>query len=251
MKHLFLLVISTLFFHATALAQQAEDRTKKGPTGIISVPYKLPHPAKNGYDSLTFTIRIDEAPNKERSFYYAMQFKFIDGNGGYIGIQPRGEEKGLAIFSLFGKGGTPVSEHCRGGADGGSGVSCSKAFAIDYGTDYYLDLVRDKDDKSVWRGFIKNVKTGEKLEIGAFKPKATSKGLAGSNGGFVEYFPAISDCSEIPHTKGFFGHPSAKTADGKMTSGQVGKLHSYGRCKNMRFTTNQTATGSHIELMPE
>jgi hypothetical protein len=241
-----LLLLGSMTVHANA----AEDRKKVGPTGIVSVPYAFDKQA-NGYDSMTFIIRIDAAPDKKRSFYYAMQYKFIDGNGGYIGIQPRGGNKGMAVFSIFGDGAVPVAANCHGGADGGQGVSCSKAFTFKFNTSYHLDVVRDKKDKTLWRGFIKDTGTGKRTEIGSWKPKAGAKGLEANSAGFVEYFPLINDCSDISATKGFFGHPSAKTPDGKNVSGKIGKLSTYGRCKDMPFSTGQTNAGSSVTLSPK
>lgn len=246
-----LALAATLLCSMTVHADEAEDRKKTGPTGIVHVPYTFSQKVPGGFESITFTIRIDEAPERKRSFYYAMQFKFIDGNGGYIGIQPRGADRGMAVFSTFGNDTVPVAENCRGGADGGHGVSCSKMFDIAYKTEYYLTVARDKKDKGLWHGTIKNVKTGEKTEIGSWKPKAASKGLEATNGGFVEFFPLIEDCSDIPKTKGFFGNPSARKANGKIISGKVGKLTTYGKCKNMSYSTSQGPNGSTIELLPK
>lgn len=254
MKSKLTLLALTATLLCSSIATQAQDTRKSkkfGPTGIVSVPYAFNNAPKDGYQSMTFTIRIDEAPNRSRSFYYAMQFKFIDGNGGYIGLQPRGGDTGMAVFSAFGKGAVPVSDNCRGGADGGKGVSCSKKFKIDYKTDYYLEIERDHKDQTLWRGYIKNVKTSEKIEIGAWKPRSGAKGLTASNVGFVEYFPLIHDCTDISNTTGFFGHPSAKTMDGKNVSGKIGKLSTYGRCKSINFASEQTNEGSSIALTPK
>lgn len=51
---------------------------------------------------------------------------FINGNLGYIGLQSRGKDTGLAIFSVFGSGVKPIAPHCMGSADGSS-AECSLA----------------------------------------------------------------------------------------------------------------------------
>jgi hypothetical protein len=228
-------------------AAQTATHQKWGPTGIVSVPYYFKNAPEDGFDSMTFTVRISEAPQR-RSFYYAQQFKLVNGNGGYIGIQPRENQQGLAIFSLFGEHTMPASPHCKKGADGGHGVSCSAPIPLDYKQDYYLTVARDNNDPAIWRGTVKNVATGKKTEIGAWKPAASAKGIKANGGGFVEYFPQIEDCSAIPYTKGFFGNPSARAPNGHQFSGTIGHLTTYGKCKRIPFSTIHNKTGSTVEL---
>jgi len=76
------------------------------PTGIVNINYSIPGAPKSGFDSVSFPMNIDESPER-KGFYYAMQYRFINGNAGYIGLQPRDKNSGLAIFSVFGKGVKP------------------------------------------------------------------------------------------------------------------------------------------------
>ena len=198
------------------------------PTGLVSIPYTIPEASKAGFDSVTFPMNIEESP-EERGYYYAMQYRLINGNLGYIGLQPRDKNSGLAIFSVFGSGAKPIAAHCRGGADGGDGVSCSKEINLVFGHKYNLTVKRDDENNKVWRGYIKDTVTGEIDEIGAWQPRDGSEGISSSNTGFVEYYSYINSCSKIPATKVFFGDPIANSD----VKGVINKPNSYGKCKEL------------------
>lgn len=218
-----------------------------GSTGIVSVPYTFKDAPEDGFDSMTFTVRISEAP-QTCAFYYTQQFKLVHGNGGYIGLQPRENGQGLAVFSLLGKDTMPASPNCRKGADGNPGVSCSTRIKLDYMQDYSLTVARDKADYSLWKGTIKNVATGKKTVIGAWRPTSSAKGIKANGSGFVEYVPHVTDCADIPYTKGYFGAPSARAPNGNRFSGTIGHLTTYGKCKRIPFSTIRTDGGSSVEL---
>lgn len=214
-----------------------------GPTGIISVPYSLPDVPPSGFDRLSFPIKIVDSPEKA-GFFYAMQYRFINGNLGYIGLQPRGVNTGLAIFSVFGSGVKAVDANCTGSADGGEGSSCSKTVNLILGHKYNLTVKRD-DNGLVWRGYVEDITTRVMTEIGAWQPRGGSEGLNNSEVGYVEYFPQINACSEIPSTDVFFGDPVADSA----TTGTLQKPFSYGKCKELiGFSVSENAGGWDITL---
>lgn len=221
---------------------------KFGPTGVVSIPYSFDNAPANGFDEMSFPIKIDEAPTR-RAFYYAMQFKFVGGgNGSYTGIQPREPGKALVTFSAFGNGAVPVADNCRGGADGGKGVSCSKMIDFQFKYKYMITVKRDSKDAKTWRATIRNVTSkGEPIEIGAWKPRPSSKGIQGHHGGFVEFFARLSSCDDMLYTRGMFGWPTAK-AGGKEYKGTIKKPHTYGKCKSVNFSTEQVKDGWHVQV---
>ncbi|WP_039058407.1 RICIN domain-containing protein [Enterobacter sp. Bisph1] len=214
------------------------------PTGIVRIPYSLPEAPKSGFERLSFPMRIDHSP-EERGYYYAMQYRFINGNLGYIGLQPRGKNTGLAIFSVFGNGVTPIAAHCTGSADGGAGSSCSKTIDLVFGHTYNLTVKRDEENAKVWRGYVEDTVTGDISEIGAWQPRDGSQGINNSEAGFVEYYPPINACSKIPDTKVFFGAPEADSG----ISGTLRKPNVYGRCEGLvEFATEENNGGWDVTL---
>lgn len=215
-----------------------------GPTGIVSVQYTVPGAPKSGFDRITFPMNIEKSP-EARGYYYAMQYRFINGNLGYIGLQPRGKDSGLAIFSVFGSGVKPVAPHCTGSADGGEGSSCSKKINLVFGHKYNLTVKRDDKNQNVWRGYVEDTVTGEINEIGAWQPRDGSQGIKNSEGGFVEYYPQINSCLKLSLTKSFFGAPIADAE----VKGSLKKPYTYGKCKgSVEFSTTGDASGWDVIL---
>ena len=213
--------------------------TPWGPTGIVNIGYTIPNSPASGFNKITFPMKIDESP-EARGFYYAMQYQFINGNSGYIGLQPKSKDSGTAVFSVFGSGVTPVAQNCSGSADGGEGSSCSKTISLVYGHQYNLTVKRDDENAKVWRGYVEDTTTGEINEIGAWQPRDGSQGIKNSQVGFVEYYPQINSCSKIPYTKAFFGSPIADSG----ISGTLKTPYTYGRCQDhVDFTTQGDSAG--------
>ncbi|KAB2719220.1 DUF3472 domain-containing protein [Brucella intermedia] len=214
------------------------------PTGIVRIPYKISQAPSAGLNSIVFPMTILKSP-EERGYYYAMQYNFINGNTGYIGLQPRGANYGLAIFSVFGSGVRPVAPHCTGSADGGEGSSCSREIELIFDREYQLTVKRDVNNERVWKGFVEDTTTGKSIEIGAWQPREGSEGISGTHVGFVEYYPLINSCSKIPFTEVHFGAPHAESE----LSGVVEKPQVYGRCGNaVDFNTEKSGTGWMISL---
>lgn len=215
-----------------------------GPTGIVGIQYTFPEAPKSGFNRITFPLNIEKSP-EARGYYYAMQYRFINGNSGYIGLQPRDKDSGLAIFSVFGSGVKPIAPHCTGSADGGEGSSCSKEINLVFGHKYNLTVKRDAHNHKVWRGYVEDTVTGEVNEIGAWQPKDGSQGVKDSEGGFVEYFPQINSCLKLPYTKSYFGAPIADSE----VKGSLKKPYIYGKCKgSVEFSTDGNAGGWDVSL---
>lgn len=84
---------------------------------------------RDGFDRMTWEITPEVVPTQvNASYYWANQLSSQHGGHAiYTGIQPRTRSTNVVIFSAFGTGTAPLSANCRGGADGGSGTSCSIA----------------------------------------------------------------------------------------------------------------------------
>lgn len=217
-----------------------------GPTGIASMAYHFPYMPADGFDQFTLTLRINETP-AERGYYYGMQFSFLHGNGGYIGIQPRTQDSALAVFTVFGKGAEPVTEHCQVTSDAAPSVTCRLMMHFVPGHRYAMAVHRDEHDPAIWRGYVTDTtdKTAPQ-EIGAWKPRSTALGISNKGNAFIEYHPLISTCNDIPPTTAVYGAPQGYNGEGYKSGSRLHQPLTFGRCKALPFTATAVSGGWQI-----
>lgn len=168
------------------------------PGGLSQSTWTITNAPANGVSEISFPIRVNEAP-VSKGYYFAQQFRIVGANLGYIGIQPlaTSEKHAQLIFSVFGSGTKPISSNCSGGADGGSGVSCSTVFTnFVRGTLYYFNVKQDANDKSLWHGSMSDG-TNE-IPIGSWQITGSTKGINKTELGFIEYFKSLPSCEKLP-----------------------------------------------------
>lgn len=150
---------------------------------------------RDGFDRMTWDITPEVVPTQvNASYYWANQLSSQHGGHAiYTGIQPRTRSTNVVIFSAFGTGTAPLSANCRGGADGGSGTSCSIAYPWKTGHAYRLQVTvtqaNRSDGRSTVDGFITDVATGATTPTGSIAVPADWGGLSSSAYLFDEYFP--------------------------------------------------------------
>ncbi|KVT09772.1 ATP synthase F0F1 [Burkholderia sp. MSMB1078WGS] len=148
-----------------------------------------------GYDRMTWDITPIVVPTTvNRSYYWANQLTSERGGHAiYTGIQPRTEGSNLVIFSAFGTGTTPLASNCRGGADGGSGTSCSLAYAWKPGRRYQLEIAYSvpavNGGNATIEGFITDMAAGTRMSTGKISVPSSWGGLSRFAYLFDEYFP--------------------------------------------------------------
>jgi hypothetical protein len=161
---------------------------------------------------------IDPSSQWAQGYYAAAQFHFQGHDVHYFGLQPRTSEKnttGHLTYSVFGNGssvGDP--QRCRGGADGGSGVSCSMKINFEAGKWYTIEstVVEKRDGSRRWNGtFIDD--TGKRTYIASFWTDASYKTIGWQSGQWLEWYeynnngktPAENECT--PYFKMHYGKP--------------------------------------------
>lgn len=212
------------------------------PNGLFGVKYSLAAPSP-GLSNITFPMIIDEGlqkkSDKDAGIYYAMMFGVSTEKGtylgrGYIGMQPRGDDKALIIFSGYG----PHFNAPKGRAefDGVTGASNSTLVDFKFGNKYELTVERDPADPQMLRAYVQNVTHPDNPE-----PKQHVKdihvdqnvALAGSDTGFVEQYGAkINKSSQIAPTRGSFFAPFTTDDKGDVNVGEIVSTGLYGRYKN-------------------
>ncbi|WP_129305503.1 hypothetical protein [Streptomyces sp. L2] len=194
------------------------------PGGLVSAHYVIRDAPRGGLTGIGFPVTVIHRPDAAGQ-YWAQQFSFTDGHGGYIGMASKGG--GQAKFSVFGKGFTTHDARCRKGADLGSGVSCNINHPIATGVTYRLDVTRGA--RGSWQGWIVDTSTGRRTEIGQWTAPAGTGLLRPSGSGFAEYYLPVSSCASLPYAQVRFGAPRTLGAEGG--TGCFNSAYAYGRCK--------------------
>ncbi|KAJ5145972.1 uncharacterized protein N7515_000536 [Penicillium bovifimosum] len=215
--------------------------------GMVGLPWTVSNVPETGLEEITFPIDISASPH-ERGFYFAQQFNFVGApDVGYTGLQPRADINGQPIihaaFSSFNAGTTSDDENCSDGADGGAGVSC----AIDIVSPYehqYLLLVENTQG-TTWVGTLVDAVSGNGTRVGSWTLPGGSKGIKGSQLGFVELY-AWNDgksehvCADVPKHGVTFGEPVAEGYEGSL-----GVPYEYGDCVGeIQYEAHTTADGA-------
>ncbi|WP_345829258.1 hypothetical protein AAGR22_20110 [Erwinia sp. HDF1-3R] len=168
-------------------------------------------PSGHNYDSMTVGIQVDSM-TKQKGYFWANTYIFYEGNHqGYIGIQPRAEEKSnIAVFGVFGDGAKSTSASCNSDADGGKGVSCRVAYEFEEGRKYWLNIEKEESGDSgynKWLGTITDSSTGERITIGEYMTPKSWGMLWRKATFFDEWLPFNGEPSDpskrncVPHAK--------------------------------------------------
>lgn len=194
------------------------------------VSWYVPGRPAGGFDELTFPMTVHSSYEPDAGWFFAQQYSFLGGLMGYTGIQPRENNRWQSTkFSVFGEGARQVDHGgCHGGADGGSGVTCSAWLPFAFGTRYEFTVARDAPGSRVWRGRMLDTGSGETSSIGAWELPHDG-GLDNWQVGFMEYFLSVPDCDSIPQASLHFEAPF------HAPTGTVGRCYDpapRGRCKD-------------------
>ncbi|KAJ5372369.1 hypothetical protein N7517_004375 [Penicillium concentricum] len=202
--------------------------------------------SEDGIREITFPINIANAPHEE-GFYFAQQFTFAgQSDVGYTGLQPQVDSSAGSVvhaaFSSFVPGSTTTDENCSDGADGGAGVSCAVNINGTYANTYNLNV--KNSEGTTWVGTLIDAVTGKETHIGSYTLPDTTRGIEGSQLGFVEYFVGTEECGDLPKTAVTFGNPIVEGL-----TGSIGVPYEYGDCvEKSAFETHSVKDGVEISV---
>lgn len=124
-------------------------------------------------------------------------------------------------------------------------MSCSVDFPALYSNGF--ELVIRNTEGTTWTGTAVDV-TGNRVHIGSYTLPAGTKGVAGHQGGFVEYYPWNSGthtCGSLPHTSVVFGLPTTSTNG----VGSLSSAYEYGECLGqVGFESHSTPQGVEVSV---
>jgi len=239
---LFFIFFNFLFFHKDTVISIEEGIT---PGGIAYIFYNWPKvpegDGQKGYYNLDIDMNIEKEPKKSAYYYWAHQFKFVDNSeGGYLGLQKIGDNKKIAIFSIWGAiGGIPGKGGIAQPFSGeGEGWQCLLPFEWIEGITYTLRVwelccVENPDSEETWGAWVINTRTGLETLIGEIKVPGNYKWLDSWSTSWVEYFSEVDDCNNLPYFKNTFTNLKANDGEFKPTKTSFSKGSV---CNNIQIT---------------
>ena len=185
--------------------------------------YYWPQCAGSGFYNFDVLLTIDLDPGIQSPYYWAHQFGFENGDGGYMGLQTNGYMQGewvgkMAIFSIWDAleaepGPGASSEEFTGE---GEGWSCRIKYNWVEGHTYCLRIEAcgiDEQENEWWGAWIIDTSTSQETFIGKIKVPASWQGLSDLSVVWVEYYGQVNGCnSPKPYTKARFEQPTADNA---------------------------------------
>ena len=215
---------------------------------LVALPWSVTNVPSSGLTDITFPLTIVAADHIS-GYYFAQQFAFVGSSDiGYTGLQPRPDGNGIsvlhAVFSSFIAGSITTDPNCSSGADGGPGVSCSFEWNGVYNRTYDLEVKNTAG--TTWVGTVVDTVTGQRIHIGTYTLPSGTRGIPGSQVGFVEWYPwnagePPNHCALLPYQKTIFGNPRTTQAG---SIGTQGLAYEYGDCVGqVAFHTEQVASG--------
>ncbi|MFN2609204.1 MAG: DUF3472 domain-containing protein [Acidimicrobiales bacterium] len=173
--------------------------------------------ARTGYRSFTHTVLPEVDPGPRATYFWAHQFGLEGGEGGYLGLQTRGDRADgsvgkMAIFSLWDATGADGPGVVRFGGEG-EGWSARIPYLWSAGTAYRLVVAAAEvtSQGAWWSASVTDLATGEGREIGRLRSQPGWGGLGAWSIMWTEYYgPPLSSCADLAPVSTVFGEPRAE-----------------------------------------
>lgn len=171
-----------------------------------------------GYESFEHVVSPEVDPGPDATFFWAHQFRMIGGNGGYIGLQtkgnlPDGSLAKVAIFSIW------DAEEAHGPgtmrfSGEGAGWSCRIPFAWQAGHSYAMRVSTTGD--GWWRGQVRDEQTEEVSELGGIRVPGQWRQLDSWSVMWTEYYgAALASCGDLAYSRVVFSAPTANGGEAR------------------------------------
>jgi len=190
------------------------------PGGMAYTWYDWPQLPVSGFYNFDVLLTIDVDLGIQSAYYWAHQFGFKNGDGGYIGLQTNGFMQGewigkMAIFSIWdaleAEPGDPGSS-CEVFTGEGEGWSCRIKYNWVEGHTYCLRIEAygvDEQENEWWGAWIIDTSTSQETLIGKIKVPDSWQWLDDSSVVWVEYYGQVNGCGSTPYAKARFEQPTA------------------------------------------
>ncbi|WP_174847237.1 DUF3472 domain-containing protein [Yersinia artesiana] len=192
--------------------------------GIVAINHLWP--ANSEFNKLSFFQQISHDGGTDSHYYWANQFFFKQGDGGYIGLQNRGNGVHAFNYSIWKAKGWK-SDNCNYFDHEGSGVQCQIVVPWKTGYQYKLDVFKDGN---LVTGVVTNLMDGTTTTVGVIEIPETFGKLYASSGFVEEYSQGngqLSSCYVMGAQSSIFLNP---IGDDKTQAGQ--RSYTYGNCND-------------------
>jgi len=214
--------------------------------GMVAVDRQWPS-SDIGFLDMEFAITITQEPGPDGFTYWADQFWFKGGDGGYIGLQQRDHNNKALNFSIWKATGWAAEKgtNCAYFDHEGDGVQCWVKFPWKEGATYKIHLIAE--ELGHWAAYITDTAGGIARKIATIEVPQTWGGIYATSS-FIEDYAQGGDerasCAEVPPTSAVFHQPRAE--NGTVTPLSSG-ARTYGECgaiARASCTTEQDCIGS-------
>lgn len=201
-----------------------------------------------GFSAVEHVLTPEVDPGPDSTYFWAHQFRTENGEGGYIGLQTRGNRADgslgkMAIFSFWDTLSAEGPGVVRFGGEG-VGWSVRTPFYWEAGQSYRLriEVVDANEEALTWAGSV----DGE--EFGRIRAPAAWGRLGPWSIMWTEYYGGpVARCSDLAHSKVVFGEP---IADAQTRPSSSNDHLGDGNCQGSRVT--RVPAGVRHEMgMPE
>jgi len=194
-----------------------------------------------GYTSFEHVVLPEVDPGPDSTYFWAHQFRFIGGEGGYLGLQTKGNRADgslgkMAIFSIWdaveaeGPGTVPF-------AGEGTGWSCRIPYPWEPGRAYGMRVFTPGG--GWWAAAVRDETTGVIEDLGGIRVPGHWRNLDSWSVMWTEYYgPPLDNCRDLAHSRVVFGTPTA----------DKGEVRPAGSHSHLGEGNCQT---SHIEAVPD
>lgn len=184
------------------------------------------YPGHSGCYNFDIELTIQKEAPAGFGLFWAHQFHFKDGAGGYIGLQQLPEGNKIAIFSIWEAIDAKPGPGCSCGpfSGEGEGWNCKAEYAWLLGRKYRLRIwplgsesvveAGEEHEYEWWGGWVLATKSGTETFIGQILIPISYKWqwLDSSVVWGAEYFSGVVACTDAPHAIALFDNP--KTDNG-------------------------------------
>ncbi|MCU1496580.1 MAG: hypothetical protein JWM47_533 [Acidimicrobiales bacterium] len=173
---------------------------------------------KAGYKSFEHRLTPEVDPGPGATYFWAHQFRLIGGQGGYIGLQTKGNRADgslgkMAIFSIWDAEEAEGPGTVRFSGEG-TGWSCRIPYLWQAGRAYGLRV--HTPGGGWWAAAVRDETTGEVHELGGIRVPAGWRNLDSWSVMWTEYYgPPLNSCDDLAHSSVVFGTPTAESGDVK------------------------------------
>jgi hypothetical protein len=232
-------ILGLLAAFALTPATGAAEQVTPGGLGYAWYEWGVP-PVGNGEEGFfnyDIDLTIERAPAPGTYHFWSHQFHFIEGDGGYLGLQSNGWMQGqevgeMAIFSIWGAVGAAPSADgdCETFSGEGNGWSCRVPFDYKQNHTYRLRLwelccagteqptetlatnsagASPAPGEEWWQASILDRQTGAETILGDIQVPPEWKWLNGSSVVWNEYYGALPRCENLPYARATFSNAKA------------------------------------------